>query len=85
MVYSEEIIDRKIVTTKRSFNENLGIVEFRTERSPVFQTVPGERVVFQIGTNDATRALRGAEMVARDVCAIDVNMGCPKKFSVSGG
>ncbi|CAI5983092.1 unnamed protein product [Closterium sp. NIES-64] len=43
------------------------------------------RVAFQIGTADAVRALRAAEMVCNDVAAIDINMGCPKPFSTSGG
>ena len=33
----------------------------------------------------AVTALRCAEMVARDVAAVDVNMGCPKLFSTHGG
>lgn len=41
--------------------------------------------VFQIGTADATLALQAAQTVINDVDAIDVNMGCPKHFSVSGG
>ena len=33
----------------------------------------------------AVTALRCAEMVAGDVAAVDVNMGCPKLFSTHGG
>jgi tRNA-dihydrouridine synthase 2 len=43
------------------------------------------RLVCQIGTGDAALALAAAQHVHRDVCAVDVNMGCPKKFSVAGG
>jgi len=52
-----------------------------------FRTCPEEksRVVFQLGTSHPKRALRVAKMVERDVAAIDINMGCPKTFSVSGG
>ncbi|KAH9712550.1 Aldolase-type TIM barrel family protein [Citrus sinensis] len=38
-----------------------------------------------MGTSDAVRALTAAKMVCKDVAAIDINMGCPKSFSVSGG
>lgn len=38
-----------------------------------------------MGTSDAMRALKAAEIVCKDVAAVDVNMGCPKSFSVSGG
>jgi tRNA-dihydrouridine synthase 2 len=51
----------------------------------VFQTYEGEPVVLQLGTGDAVRALQAAQVVARDVRAIDINMGCPIHFSVQGG
>jgi tRNA-dihydrouridine synthase 2 len=39
----------------------------------------------QLGTADGVNALKAAEVVARDVAGIDVNMGCPKQFSAQGG
>lgn len=44
-----------------------------------------DKVVLQIGTANADRALAVAKMVENDVAGIDVNMGCPKEFSVKGG
>ena len=43
------------------------------------------RLVCQLGTGDAETAVRAALHVHRDVSAIDINMGCPKPFSVGGG
>lgn len=43
------------------------------------------RLVFQIGTSDPDRAVAAARLVAADVAGIDVNAGCPKPFSTSGG
>jgi tRNA-dihydrouridine synthase 2 len=43
------------------------------------------RLVCQLGTGDPDLALRAALVVHRDVAAIDVNMGCPKRFSTAGG
>ena len=40
--------------------------------------------VMQIGTSDATRAAAVAKKVEQDVSGIDVNMGCPKSFSLKG-
>lgn len=53
----------------------------------LFRTSPIEKskLVFQIGTADATRALKVAKMVQNDVSAIDINMGCPKAYSTSLG
>jgi len=43
------------------------------------------KLIFQMGTGESHLALSAATMVANDVSGIDINMGCPKKFSVSGG
>mmetsp|Transcript_7805 Transcript_7805/g.17616 ORF Transcript_7805/g.17616 Transcript_7805/m.17616 type:complete len:748 (-) Transcript_7805:33-2276(-) len=43
------------------------------------------KLIFQLGTGEAGLALPAAIMVQNDVDGIDINMGCPKKFSVSGG
>lgn len=43
------------------------------------------KLIFQIGTSDPDRAVAAARLVASDVAGIDVNAGCPKPFSTSGG
>ena len=43
------------------------------------------KLIFQLGTGEANLALPAALMVQNDVDGIDINMGCPKGFSVSGG
>lgn len=43
------------------------------------------RLVCQIGSGEPALALKAALHVHGDVASIDINMGCPKKFSVSGG
>lgn len=104
--YVEEIIDKKIVASKRIENraaplmtpcavshicvhhiDDLGTVDFiGKDNTLVFRTNTLDHPnVFQIGTADATLALQAAQMVINDVDAIDINMGCPKHFSVSGG
>ncbi|KAL7613611.1 hypothetical protein Lser_V15G07381 [Lactuca serriola] len=89
ITYGEEIIDHKLLKCERCINDVIGstdIVEKGT-KNVVFRTCEQERnqVVFQMGTSDAVRALKAAELVCKDVAAIDVNMGCPKAFSISGG
>uniref|UniRef100_A0ABM5EV95 tRNA-dihydrouridine(20) synthase [NAD(P)+]-like isoform X1 n=3 Tax=Pogona vitticeps TaxID=103695 RepID=A0ABM5EV95_9SAUR len=88
IVYCEELIDIKMLQCKRMVNDVLGTVDFvaRNERV-VFRTCEKEkdRVVFQMGTADAERALAVAKLVENDVAAIDVNMGCPKEYSTKGG
>lgn len=48
-------------------------------------TLERHRLVCQIGTGNAQHALQAAMHVHQDVAAIDINMGCPKKFSTGGG
>ena len=43
------------------------------------------KLICQLGTGEPKLALAAAKRVVGDVDGIDVNMGCPKKFSVSGG
>uniref|UniRef100_A0A1D1YGQ4 tRNA-dihydrouridine(20) synthase [NAD(P)+]-like n=1 Tax=Anthurium amnicola TaxID=1678845 RepID=A0A1D1YGQ4_9ARAE len=89
ITYGEEIIDHKMVKCERRLNKSLGTTDFveKGTYNVVFRTCPEEknRVVFQMGTANAARALTAAQLVCRDVAAIDINMGCPKSFSLSGG
>ncbi|KAI3987575.1 hypothetical protein MKX01_021487 [Papaver californicum] len=89
ITYGEEIIDHKFVKCVRRVNGSIGSIDFvdKGTQNVVFRTCQEERdrVVFQIGTSDAVRALTAAQIVCNDVAAIDINMGCPKAFSISGG
>ncbi|XP_075214578.1 dihydrouridine synthase 2 isoform X2 [Lycorma delicatula] len=89
IVYSEELIDWKIVRSERRINDILGTVDFvdKSDGAIVFRTCSREKakVVLQMGTSDPQRALEAAKLVQSDVAAVDVNMGCPKEFSVKGG
>lgn len=100
LVFGPEIVDHSFVqceryeVTRHQHATGFGIdtIEYRRpgdrhRDNLVFQTCERERGVniFQLGTNDAVRALQAATLVAKDVAGIDVNMGCPKHFSVQGG
>lgn len=90
-VYTHELIDRKLCDSVRVENPTVGegCVDFVRERDQalVFRTCAAERakVICQIGSANANTALQAARLVANDVAAIDLNMGCPKHFSVQGG
>lgn len=89
LVYTEELIDWKFLRSKRKYNEILGTVDFvdQTDGTIVFRTCDEEKdkVILQLGTCNAERALKVAKLVENDVAAIDINMGCPKEFSIKGG
>ncbi|XP_076244192.1 dihydrouridine synthase 2 isoform X2 [Calliopsis andreniformis] len=88
IVYTEELIDWKLLRSFRRVNDVLGTVDYidKTDGTVTFRTCLKERdkVVLQIGTCDATRALKVAKMVEQDIAGIDLNMGCPKLFSMLG-
>eukprot|EP00040_Diaphanoeca_grandis_P016174 m.83335 g.83335 ORF g.83335 m.83335 type:complete len:461 (-) comp25618_c0_seq1:120-1502(-) len=88
IVYTEELIDYKILECTRQENKVLGTIDFvLPDGELVLQTCAAEKdkVVFQMGTSDPDRALKAAKLVCDDVAGIDVNMGCPKHFSIAGG
>ncbi|XP_023948508.2 tRNA-dihydrouridine(20) synthase [NAD(P)+]-like [Bicyclus anynana] len=89
IVYSEELIDWKFLRSKRRYNDILNTVDFvdQTDGTIVFRTCleEKEKVVLQLGTCNAERALKVAKLLENDVAAIDINMGCPKEFSIKGG
>ncbi|KAJ2809315.1 tRNA-dihydrouridine synthase 2 [Coemansia guatemalensis] len=87
LVWTDENIDRGIIGCERVVDEKTGVVAFIKDGKDMFATHPDERdkVIFQIGTADPTLALAAAKVVEQDVAGIDLNCGCPKKFSIQGG
>ena len=89
IVYTEEIIDFRILRSRRVENGALNTVDYidETDNSVVLRISPRERgnLVLQIGTCDPQRAVKVLKMVESDFDGIDVNMGCPKSFSLKGG
>jgi tRNA-dihydrouridine synthase 2 len=90
-----------MIGTTRKVNEALKTIDFTRlpshgakeppkdqKESLIYRLHPereGRRLIFQIGTSDPERAVQAARIVAGDVAGIDVNAGCPKPFSTSGG
>eukprot|EP00045_Choanoeca_perplexa_P014794 m.176333 g.176333 ORF g.176333 m.176333 type:complete len:528 (-) comp16798_c0_seq5:861-2444(-) len=89
VVYGEELIDFRMLECERVVNPVLDTIDFisKADHSVAFRTCAAEKdaVVFQMGTSDPERAVRVAKLVESDVAGIDVNMGCPKPFSLKGG
>lgn len=67
----------------------LGTVDYVNESNGYvsFRTCPSEKdkLVFQMGSSNAGRAVALAKLVQNDVSGIDVNMGCPKPYSTDFG
>lgn len=98
LVWGPETIDRAMIGTTRRINSRTGTIDFTrlpshpssaTQReSVIYRLHPTEeasKLVFQLGTARPELAVQAAKLVASDVAGIDVNAGCPKPFSTSGG
>lgn len=94
LVWSPEIIDRKIRLCTRLENSKLGTIDFIDSTRPgpkapiIFRTkrsIEQGKLIFQLGSADPEIAVEAALKVIEDVDGIDLNCGCPKPFSVHGG
>lgn len=96
-----ETVDKAMIGTTRRVNPVTNTIDFTKipsfgHKNPpkhmpeamIFSTHPEKeagKLIFQIGTADPDLAVQAARLVAGDVAGIDVNAGCPKPFSLSGG
>ncbi|KAG8961334.1 hypothetical protein FRC03_005508 [Tulasnella sp. 419] len=67
-----------------------GVISFfhpKGQGKPVFTCHPIEKpyLIYQIGSADPKLAAQAAATVCQDVSGIDLNCGCPKPFSTTGG
>lgn len=98
LVWSPEIIDKKLIQCERIVNDKLKTVDFiisspKSNGKPkpptlVFRTCLERehgKLIFQIGSSTPPLASQAALKVINDVDGIDVNAGCPKHFSVHSG
>ncbi|CAF4133960.1 unnamed protein product [Rotaria sp. Silwood2] len=90
IVFSEELIDYRLIQCVRVENDLLNTIDFIVPGGdrPMLQIHKNReknRLIVQLGTADAQRALNAARLIENDIAGIDVNMGCPKKFSIQGG
>ncbi|TPX59705.1 hypothetical protein PhCBS80983_g02320 [Powellomyces hirtus] len=86
LVYSPETVDKRLIKSKRVVNDVLGTIDFINTDSNTLtlRMHPTEldRLVVQLGSGDPDLAVEAARVVAGDAAAIDLNCGCPKRFSL---
>ncbi|KAG7195773.1 uncharacterized protein KQ657_002158 [Scheffersomyces spartinae] len=85
LVWSPEIVDKKMIQCRRVENSELETVDFIEPKADrvVLRTYPKmerDRLIFQIGTASPELAVEAAKLVINDVAGIDLNCGCPKPF-----
>ncbi|KAK0657186.1 hypothetical protein B0T16DRAFT_452671 [Cercophora newfieldiana] len=99
LVWGPETVDHSLIGSTRRLNARTGMLEWSrvpsnnakvndTTESVIYRLDPKReagKLIFQLGTSDPDHAVAAARTVAADVAGIDVNAGCPKPFSTSGG
>ncbi|KAL8848790.1 MAG: hypothetical protein Q9221_006210 [Calogaya cf. arnoldii] len=101
LVWGPETIDKAMIGTTKRTNPVSSTIDYtRTpsnssriqgaaaKESYIYRLHPAResrRLIFQIGTSSPSTAVEAAKLVAPHVAGIDVNAGCPKPFSTSGG
>ncbi|RKP01220.1 hypothetical protein CXG81DRAFT_12278, partial [Caulochytrium protostelioides] len=87
LVYTPEIIDRRMMVSQRIENKRLGTIDYVNpqDESLTLRIHPSEcsRLVVQLGSSRPDHAAQAAAVIAdTDVAGIDLNCGCPKRFSI---
>ncbi|MCJ1414334.1 hypothetical protein MMC32_000660 [Xylographa parallela] len=101
LVWGPETVDKSMIGTNKNFNPLTSTIDFTRfpsnssrpapkdqKESVIYKLHPTKesgRLIFQLGTSSPTIAVEAAKLVASDVAGIDVNAGCPKPFSTTGG
>lgn len=100
LVWGPETVDRSMIGTTERTNPRTGCIEWTRvsnnnaksdeppKESVIYRIDPtreSDKLIYQIGTASPEYAVQAATLVAPYVSGIDVNAGCPKPFSTSGG
>lgn len=89
LVWGPEIVDRAIMGAQRVVDDVTGAVHFVKDGKSVFTTHPVERpyIIYQLGCATPAWAYESVKLVTQhdDVAGVDLNCGCPKNFSTTGG
>ncbi|KIW19716.1 hypothetical protein PV08_00290 [Exophiala spinifera] len=99
LVWGPETVDRSMIGTTERTNPRTGCIEWSRNSnnqnpdglekdSVIFRIDPkreSDRLIYQIGTANPDYAVQAATLIAPYVRGVDVNAGCPKPFSTSGG
>jgi len=78
---------KAILHAERVVDPVTGVVNYNGKSRAIWSTHPIEKpyLIYQIGSADPELAVKAAKTVMNDISGIDLNCGCPKPFSTSGG
>ncbi|KAJ9615437.1 tRNA-dihydrouridine synthase 2 [Cladophialophora chaetospira] len=93
LVWGPETVDRSMIGTTQETNPRTGCIEWSRpsnngQINVIYRIDPAResnKLIYQIGTASPDYAVQAATLIAPWVKGVDVNAGCPKPFSTSGG
>ena len=93
LVWGPETVDRSMIGTVQETNPRTGCIEWSRasnngQTNIIYRIDPARessKLIYQIGTASPDYAVQAATLIAPWVKGVDVNAGCPKPFSTSGG
>ncbi len=93
LVWGPETVDRSMIGTTQEKNPRTGCIEWSRasnngQTNVIYRIDPARessKLIYQIGTASPDYAVQAATLIAPWVKGVDVNAGCPKPFSTSGG
>ncbi|RKP11547.1 hypothetical protein BJ684DRAFT_12772 [Piptocephalis cylindrospora] len=85
LVYSPEMVDLRLAECVRRVDGKIDSWRSNGHQSLVTHPVEKSRLTLQLGTANADTALQAALVARQDISAVDVNCGCPERFSLQGG
>lgn len=86
LVFGEEVFDDLILGCTRVKEGDF--VSYLKDKKLIYSTNPqteGGKNIFQMATHSASSCLQATNHVLADVAGLDLNMGCPKSFSMKVG
>ncbi|KAI0030961.1 hypothetical protein K488DRAFT_71767 [Vararia minispora EC-137] len=88
LVWGPEVVDRAILHATRVVEPISGTIKYMGQQDKaIFTCHPIEKpyFIYQIGSASPGLAVQAAKIVMDDVAGVELNCGCPKPFSTSGG
>lgn len=88
-VFTPELIDKAIISSKKMVDQITGIISFISPETGgvIWSTHPSEKdyLIFQLGSADPELAVQAFRKVKEHISEINLNAGCPKRFSIHAG
>uniref|UniRef100_A0A0A9WRI0 tRNA-dihydrouridine(20) synthase [NAD(P)+]-like protein n=1 Tax=Lygus hesperus TaxID=30085 RepID=A0A0A9WRI0_LYGHE len=86
LLYSEEIIAKKLKQCIQTVGSDgtIKVIDPKNANKVILHTYVNEPLIVQLGVSNGIDAVQAAEIVSNNCKGIDINMGCPKLFSLQG-